>query len=501
MTTILSQPRTCTSHMHDKRYLAAPSKPGALHATFVILPWFDLTWVETDKARVRRLSFRFYFLHSYGWSDQLNSFKQASSHSYQARRFPFTKIKCRRPNLLHTQISSNLWTYSMIKVLCCYTFFPTIMSHQPLIQSEDDLGRNVDDVEKSLFHKEMNDSHMSDNISHWTRLKGCAFYLALSFCFGALASMIVVPQHQSGGDCEISPSQDNQWSMNSHIDPTRLSHAEVSNIVQKTELREAVTGLYTNVRFDGTFNRSSPYKGPPSPQVDALWHQVTGCELAFAVSKISYWPSSRGCNEHLRACLRAPERFKVRSQGAKRSRKRSIGHIWNDSPSSLCRKCTQGYMQRLRTDLSKASAVAGGLPRVLYWATKFQNQPSRRVVRAHRWATSAARSIAMSFAEQGYFVSDHCADMLRQKLMCDADTSIVTYNWVKGHSRPHPNFNVQHQCRDSETVLRFARDHQVDKDNDDRIDVDLLKPKLEPIMEFDGEPPYDPEAIPSQSQI
>ena len=98
------------------------------------------------------------------------------------------------------------------------------------------------------------------------------------------------------------------------------------------------------------------------------------------------------------------------------------------------------------------------------------------------------------------FHPDHCADMLRQKLMCDADTSIVTYNWVKGHSRPHPNFNVQHQCRDSETVLKFARDHQIDKDNDDRIDVDLLKPKLGPIMEFEGEPPYDPDAIPLQSQ-
>ena len=95
---------------------------------------------------------------------------------------------------------------------------------------------------------------------------------------------------------------------------------------------------------------------------------------------------------------------------------------------------------------------------------------------------------------------DHCADMLRQKLMCDADTSIIPYNWVKGHSRPHPNFNVQHQCRDSEAVLKFARDHQIDKDNSDRIDVNLLKPAKGLIMEFEGEPPYDPDAIPLQSQ-
>ena len=157
------------------------------------------------------------------------------------------------------------------------------MSHQPSIQSEDDLGWNVDDVEKSLLHEEMNDSHMGNNTSHWTRLKGCAFYLALSFCFGALTCLAVVPLGQSGGECGTSPSQDNQWSMNFHVDPTRLGHAEASNLVQKTELREAVTGLYTNIRFDGTFDRSSPYKGPPSPQVDALWHQVTGCKLFFAL--------------------------------------------------------------------------------------------------------------------------------------------------------------------------------------------------------------------------
>ena len=83
--------------------------------------------------------------------------------------------------------------------------------------------------------------------------------------------------------------------------------------------------------------------------------------------------------------------------------------------------------------------------------------------------------------------------------MCDADTSIVTYNWMKGHSRPHPNFNVQHQCRDFRTALKFAQDNQIDKDNGDRIDVNLLKPTNGRIMEFEGEPPYDPDAVPWQS--
>lgn len=95
---------------------------------------------------------------------------------------------------------------------------------------------------------------------------------------------------------------------------------------------------------------------------------------------------------------------------------------------------------------------------------------------------------------------DHCADMLRQKLMCEADTGIVTYNWMKGHTNPHPNFNVQHECRDFNAILEYARDNQVDKESSERIDVSRLKPDDGLMMEFEGEPPFDPDAVPSIRQ-
>lgn len=52
--------------------------------------------------------------------------------------------------------------------------------------------------------------------------------------------------------------------------------------------------------------------------------------------------------------------------------------------------------------------------------------------------------------------------MLRQKLMCDADGTIITYNWLKGHYMPHPNFNVEHKCRNFDDVIHFAYDRQID---------------------------------------
>lgn len=81
--------------------------------------------------------------------------------------------------------------------------------------------------------------------------------------------------------------------------------------------------------------------------------------------------------------------------------------------------------------------------------------------------------------------------MLRQKITCDGDVNMITYNWVKGYYAPHPNFNVVHQCRDFESIAKYAYDH--------RIVSPLFtkgyftRPTDESFVEFD-EPPVDPTA-------
>ena len=76
--------------------------------------------------------------------------------------------------------------------------------------------------------------------------------------------------------------------------------------------------------------------------------------------------------------------------------------------------------------------------------------------------------------------------------MCDADTAVITYNWLKGHYKPHPNFNVEHQCRDFDAVLRYATEHRIDVEG--KYNGVLPKPTDGSIVEFEGEPPFDPEA-------
>lgn len=46
--------------------------------------------------------------------------------------------------------------------------------------------------------------------------------------------------------------------------------------------------------------------------------------------------------------------------------------------------------------------------------------------------------------------------MLRQKIMCDADVGVITYNWHPNHSYPVANFNTPHKCRAFDRVLDWS---------------------------------------------
>jgi len=55
----------------------------------------------------------------------------------------------------------------------------------------------------------------------------------------------------------------------------------------------------------------------------------------------------------------------------------------------------------------------------------------------------------------------HCAHLLLQNLMCTANVDIYTYNWVQGQSKPFPDFNMYHKCRDFDAILDWHRKNHV----------------------------------------
>ena len=62
--------------------------------------------------------------------------------------------------------------------------------------------------------------------------------------------------------------------------------------------------------------------------------------------------------------------------------------------------------------------------------------------------------------EEAHF--EHCVDVIRQRLMCTADASIVTFRWVKGLSTPYPNFHTGHMCADYEGLLKWGETRRAD---------------------------------------
>ncbi|EZF78262.1 hypothetical protein H105_00656 [Trichophyton soudanense CBS 452.61] len=57
----------------------------------------------------------------------------------------------------------------------------------------------------------------------------------------------------------------------------------------------------------------------------------------------------------------------------------------------------------------------------------------------------------------------HCLDILRQQIMCTADTSVFGQWWVKGIG-PFVDFNTKHQCKDYEIIRSWGEKHQISPD-------------------------------------
>ncbi|KAK1984741.1 hypothetical protein LZ30DRAFT_812672 [Colletotrichum cereale] len=57
---------------------------------------------------------------------------------------------------------------------------------------------------------------------------------------------------------------------------------------------------------------------------------------------------------------------------------------------------------------------------------------------------------------------DHCIDELRQAVMCRADVTVLTSDWIDWHPKPWLNFNVEHECVNWERIFRWSKDHWYD---------------------------------------
>ncbi|KAI0865156.1 hypothetical protein F4860DRAFT_462515 [Xylaria cubensis] len=55
---------------------------------------------------------------------------------------------------------------------------------------------------------------------------------------------------------------------------------------------------------------------------------------------------------------------------------------------------------------------------------------------------------------------NHCFEMLRQLIMCNADMGVISHHWVKDIQDPYADFNQVHKCRDIDSVEKWINEHE-----------------------------------------
>ncbi|EON98885.1 putative tat pathway signal sequence protein [Phaeoacremonium minimum UCRPA7] len=53
---------------------------------------------------------------------------------------------------------------------------------------------------------------------------------------------------------------------------------------------------------------------------------------------------------------------------------------------------------------------------------------------------------------------DHCIDILRQNIMCNADVEMLTYNWRLTQHNPFPDIGAHKVCRDFDALVRWQEE-------------------------------------------
>ncbi|ATZ56076.1 hypothetical protein BCIN_12g06100 [Botrytis cinerea B05.10] len=154
-------------------------------------------------------------------------------------------------------------------------------------------------------------------------------------------------------------------------------------------------------RFDVGYNSHSSFRGPPSPERDAVWDRITHVG-AMSIS------------EETRQKINA-------SDGSVRLPKESGGGFMAMTEFVHEMHCIDRLWKHTYPD---------------YYMYEYNH--------------------TIESPEDWHEHADHCAEILRQKVMCNADITVVTYNWLKNHESPHPNFNSQHKCRDFDAALEWA---------------------------------------------
>ncbi|PPQ65051.1 hypothetical protein CVT26_015747 [Gymnopilus dilepis] len=195
----------------------------------------------------------------------------------------------------------------------------------------------------------------------------------------------------------------------------------------KAPAREAVK--YSVVRFNGSLEFASPFKGQPTPALDEAWDRIT--------TNNSLWPI-RVSDEDLERIYKGGRASNVKY--------RELDGGGNMASIEVFHQLHCLNMLRKYTYPKEYPEVQE------LWKTRpnFMRSHLGDIKPHFKWTSEALNALA-----------DHCIDMIRQNLMCASDVGVISYDWISGWEVPFPDFNTYHRCRNFDAILDWAMEHRV----------------------------------------
>ncbi|KAL5366465.1 hypothetical protein BJX96DRAFT_169954 [Aspergillus floccosus] len=164
---------------------------------------------------------------------------------------------------------------------------------------------------------------------------------------------------------------------------------------------------YETINFRGAQDDDNPYKGHPSPELDAAWHQLT------EVRHVSISPEIMAAID--------------------KSNSNAV-----QLPDGNYLGATEVFHQLHCLNLIRQHSYKE------YYDVDGRRPPG---------LTDSPATLRKHL--------DHCIDILRQNIMCNGDASVITHNWVEGYQFPYPNFNTKHKCRNFGRIVEWEKKNQV----------------------------------------
>ncbi|CAH0050947.1 unnamed protein product [Clonostachys solani] len=185
----------------------------------------------------------------------------------------------------------------------------------------------------------------------------------------------------------------------------------VSQFNSYSPINDGIKEEYVDNWFKGSLWYQSPYKGPPTPEVNRAWKDL----MKYGVISVTAEDIQR------------------------------IGH--NTTAVQFPDEVGGGYL-----------AVAMGTHHIhcLYFIWKDHHMDSFPQSKINKEEVP-------EMYERHY---EHCVDYLRQAIMCNFDPGIIPYYWVRKHNQPTPDGNTFHKCVNWDHLQGWLKDRAVEIPDD-----------------------------------